>query len=162
MQIKYRCVMDDKVVIYSDGACSGNPGPGGYGAIIRYKDNRKEVSGWQAHTTNNQMEMMAAIAALQSLKRPCNVEVYTDSTYLQKGVSEWLPNWLKKGSLDSSANQKIKNRELWKQLQELTAIHQVSWHWVKAHNGDKYNELADQIACEMRDLAKKKLQRNEK
>ncbi|MAE52101.1 MAG: ribonuclease HI [Micavibrio sp.] len=130
-----------KIQIYTDGACSGNPGPGGWGALLRWNDLEKEMCGGEYETTNNRMEMMAAIKALESLKRPSEVDLYTDSTYLQKGVNEWMAGWKAKGWPS-----KIKNQDLWKRIDELIAEHTVRFHWVKGHAGHPENERADTLA----------------
>lgn len=129
-----------KVEIYTDGACSGNPGPGGWAAILVYGDKEKELSGHMEHTTNNQMELMAPIAALESLKAKCEVELYTDSQYVQKGITEWIHGWKKKNWKD------VKNRPLWERLEKAAAGHKVHWHWVKGHNGHDMNERVDKLA----------------
>ncbi len=129
------------VEIFTDGACSGNPGPGGWGAVLRHGDLEKEISGSAYETTNNRMEMTAAIKALEALKGRCRVDIYTDSTYLQKGVSEWMPGWKAKGW-----PAKIKNQDLWKMLDELLPRHDVTFHWVKGHAGHPENERADRLA----------------
>lgn len=131
------------VEIYTDGACSGNPGPGGWGALLRYGEHEKELSGAEADTTNNRMEMTAAIKALESLKRRCKVDLYTDSTYVQKGVNEWMAGWKAKGW-----PAKIKNQDLWKQLDVLIQQHDVKFHWVKGHAGHPENERADKLATD--------------
>jgi ribonuclease HI len=133
---------EDKTVrVYTDGACSGNPGPGGWGAILRWQGHEKEISGGESLTTNNRMELMAAIKALESLKRKCRAEIYTDSSYVQKGVMEWLPGWKAKGW-----PQRIKNQDLWKELDVLIAKHHVTFHWIKGHAGHPENERADELA----------------
>lgn len=133
------------VVIYTDGACSGNPGPGGWGAILMYGDHRRELSGGEAETTNNKMELTAAIEALKALKRPSLVELHTDSTYVKNGITEWIHNWQRRGW--KTANKKpVKNIELWQALTEQTARHDISWHWVKGHAGHPENERADALA----------------
>ncbi|HEY8190902.1 MAG TPA: ribonuclease HI [Alphaproteobacteria bacterium] len=129
------------VEIYTDGACSGNPGPGGWGAVLRYNGHEKELSGGEAETTNNRMEMMAPIRALETLKRRCTVEVYTDSTYVQKGVTEWLQGWKAKGW-----PARIKNQDLWQELDKLLEKHDVTFHWVRGHVGHPENERADKLA----------------
>lgn len=134
-------VMSKIVEIFTDGACSGNPGPGGWGAILRYEGHEKELSGGEAITTNNRMEMTAAIMALEALKKKSTVELYTDSQYLQKGVSEWMAGWKKKGW-----PKKIKNQDLWLRLDELISRHDVTFHWVRGHAGHPENERADQLA----------------
>lgn len=129
------------VDIYTDGACSGNPGPGGWGAILRYNGVEKELSGAENPTTNNRMEMLAAIRALEALKKPCTVRIHTDSQYLQKGVTEWMAGWKRKGW-----PAKIKNQDLWKELDALLGVHKVTFHWVRGHNGHPENERADALA----------------
>lgn len=135
----------DVVVIYTDGACKGNPGTGGWGAILCYGDHRKEIFGGEAHTTNNRMEMMAVIEALRLLKRPCTIQVHTDSQYVQKGISEWLKGWKARG-WKTAAKEPVKNADLWQEMDQLTVPHQISWHWVKGHAGHPMNERADQLA----------------
>lgn len=135
--------MSATVDIYTDGACSGNPGPGGWGAILRYNGVEKTLSGGEAVTTNNRMEMLAAIRALEALKKPCTVRIHTDSQYLQKGVTEWMAGWKKKGW-----PAKIKNQDLWKILDSLQTVHTISFHWVRGHNGHPENERADALARE--------------
>ncbi len=136
----------DKVVeIFTDGACSGNPGPGGYGAILRYGEHVKEISGGERATTNNRMEMMAAIEALRQLKRPCRVKLFTDSDYLVKGMTQWLPGWIKR-NWQTIAQKPVLNRDLWETLAALTQPHQVEWEWVKGHDGHPENERCDQLA----------------
>ncbi len=134
-----------KVEIFSDGACSGNPGVGGYGAILRCGEKEKEISGAEEMTTNNRMELMAAIAALESLKRPCDVVLTTDSQYLHKGITEWIHSWLKKGWVNSK-KEPVLNRDLWERLLELSKIHRIKWHWVRGHNGHTENERCDVLA----------------
>ena len=133
------------VVLFTDGACSGNPGPGGWGAILRWNGTEKELSGGEAATTNNRMEMMAVIAALSTLKRPCTVEVYTDSQYVQKGISEWVKNWKKRG-WKTADNKPVKNEDLWRRLDALAVQHTVEWVWVKGHAGHDGNERAYELA----------------
>lgn len=133
------------VVIYTDGACSGNPGPGGWGAILRYGSHEKELSGGADETTNNRMELMAAIQALESLKQPCRIGLYTDSKYVKTGIDEWITNWKKNGW--KTANKKaVKNDDLWQRLDDARERHEVTWHWVKAHSGHADNERADELA----------------
>ena len=135
------------VVIYTDGACSGNPGPGGWGAILIYGDHRKEISDGEAETTNNRMELMAAIIALEALKRPSRVELHTDSSYLKNGITDWIERWKANGW--RTANKKpVKNVELWQRLDEARARHQIDWHWVRGHAGHPENERADELARE--------------
>jgi ribonuclease HI len=133
------------VDIYTDGACKGNPGPGGWGALLRMGGKEKELFGGEAATTNNRMELMAVIRALEALKRPCAVRVHTDSVYVQKGISEWVHNW-KKNGWRTSAKQPVKNADLWRELDEIAAKHQVKWLWVKGHAGHVENERADGLA----------------
>lgn len=133
------------VMIYTDGACRGNPGPGGWGALLRYGSHEKILSGSEEHTTNNRMELLAAIKALESLKEQCRIELYTDSQYVQKGISEWLVGWKKRHWIKPD-KKPVKNADLWKQLDKETARHEVSWHWVKGHSGHPENELVDSVA----------------
>ncbi len=137
--------MSADVVIYTDGACSGNPGPGGWGAILIAKGQERELMGGEAATTNNRMEMTAAIKALEALKRPCVVELHTDSQYLRQGVTEWLANWKRRG-WRTADNKPVKNEDLWRELDVARARHEVSWRWVKGHNGHPLNERADALA----------------
>jgi ribonuclease HI len=133
------------VVIYTDGACRGNPGPGGWGAILISGEHEKEVAGGERLTTNNRMELTAAIKALEALKRPCRVELHTDSQYLRQGVTEWMTNWKRRGWLTAD-KKPVKNEDLWRRLDEARARHQVDWRWVKGHAGHPLNERADAIA----------------
>lgn len=135
----------DQVVIYTDGACKGNPGPGGWGALLVYKGVEKELWGGDPCTTNNRMELMAAIAGLIALTRPCSVKLVTDSQYVMKGIQEWLPNWKKRG-WKTAAKEPVKNADLWQKLDEEVNRHQVSWQWVRGHTGHPGNERADQLA----------------
>ena len=145
-----------EVVVFTDGACSGNPGPGGWGAILMYGDKRKELNGGEAETTNNRMELMAAIGALEALKRPCNVELHTDSKYLQDGISKWIKGWKRNGWL-TAERKPVKNAELWQRLDEARKIHTVEWKWVKGHAGHAENERADELAREgLAEFKKKK------
>ena len=137
--------MDPKVTIFTDGACRGNPGPGGWGAILLFGEREKEISGGEAMTTNNRMELMAAIQALMALTKPCKVELHTDSQYVQKGISEWMPGWKARG-WKTAAKQLVKNADLWKLLDEARLRHDVTWKWVKGHAGHVMNERADQLA----------------
>jgi ribonuclease HI len=139
--------MSGKVVVYTDGACSGNPGPGGYGVILVAGRHRKELKGGEPDTTNNRMELMAAIAALEALTRPCEVELHTDSQYLRLGVTEWLKGW-KLNGWRTSAKKPVKNEDLWRRLDEAAQRHRVDWRWVKGHSGDDENERADELARE--------------
>lgn len=134
-----------KVEIFCDGACSGNPGVGGFGAILRCGENEKEISGAAGDTTNNRMEMTAAIRALESLKRSCSVVLVTDSQYLVKGMTEWIQGWQRKGWMNSK-KEPVLNRDLWERLLELTKIHQVVWAWIRGHNGHPENERCDALA----------------
>jgi len=136
---------DGVVEIYSDGACRGNPGPGGWGAIVRFDGSEKELLGGEAATTNNRMEMMAVIRALEALEQPSRVRVYTDSQYVQKGISEWIRSW-KRRDWKTADKKPVKNVDLWKRLDELNAAHNVEWHWVKGHAGHPENERADALA----------------
>lgn len=136
---------NQKVEIFCDGACSGNPGPGGYGAIIRYGKHVKELSGGAAETTNNRMEMMAAVEALRTLKRPCYIVITTDSQYLVKGMTEWIDGWLRKGWKNSKKEQ-VANRDLWELLLALRETHKIDWKWVKGHAGHPENERCDELA----------------
>jgi ribonuclease HI len=133
------------VVIHTDGACSGNPGPGGWGAVLHYADKEKELCGGDLQTTNNRMEMMAAIQALEALKKPCKVELHTDSTYVMKGISEWIHNWKRRGWLTAD-KKPVKNDDLWKRLDQARLRHEVDWRWVKGHAGHEFNERADALA----------------
>ncbi len=136
-----------RVEIFTDGACSGNPGPGGWGAILRYNQHEKELSGAEPETTNNRMELMAAIAALEALKEPVEVDLYTDSEYLKKGITEWLPQWKARG-WKTAAKKPVKNADLWQRLEAAMAPHKVRWHWVRGHAGHAENERADALARE--------------
>ena len=133
------------IQIYTDGACRGNPGPGGWGALLKIGSKEKQLYGGESLTTNNRMELRAVIEALSALKRPCNVSVTSDSTYVLKGINEWLPNWKKRGWL-TSGKKPIKNEDLWKSLDSLKSVHNIEWHWVKGHSGHLENELVDQLA----------------
>lgn len=135
------------VVIYTDGACSGNPGPGGWGAILTMGDARKEMSGGEANTTNNRMELMAAISALEALKSRCKVTLYTDSNYVKDGISKWIHGW-KKNGWKTADRKPVKNAELWQRLELAGAKHDVIWQWVKGHAGHPENERADELARE--------------
>lgn len=134
-----------RVTIHTDGACSGNPGPGGWGAVMRYGDAEKELSGGAPETTNNRMELMAAIMALEALTRPMAVDLYTDSTYVRSGITEWLANW-KRRNWRTADKKPVKNVDLWQRLDAAAGRHQVAWHWVKGHAGDPGNERADRLA----------------
>jgi len=133
------------IEIYTDGACKGNPGPGGWGVLLRYKGQEKKLYGGEAHTTNNRMELMAAIKGLEALTRPCTVNLYTDSQYLRQGMTDWLANW-KINGWRNSKKEPVKNADLWKLLDELASRHQIKWHWVKGHSGHTENDLVDALA----------------
>ena len=136
---------NDFVEIFTDGSCKGNPGPGGWAALLKFKGHKKELSGAEPHTTNNRMEMTAAIMALETLKRPCRVKLVTDSEYLKKGITEWLKNWKKRNWLTSNKTP-VKNEDLWRRLDQAVSRHEVAWEWVKGHNGHMENELVDVLA----------------
>ena len=136
---------NELIQIYTDGACRGNPGPGGWGALLKFGSKEKQLYGGESLTTNNRMELRAVIEALSALKRPCNVSVTSDSTYVLKGINEWLPNWKKRGWL-TSGKKPVKNEDLWKSLDSLKSVHNIEWHWVKGHSGHLENELVDQLA----------------
>jgi ribonuclease HI len=134
-----------RVEIWTDGACSGNPGPGGWGAILRFGEREKELSGGEQLTTNNRMELTAAISALEALKRDCEVDLHTDSQYLRQGVTGWMFGW-KKNGWRTADRKPVKNEDLWRRLDEATAHHKIEWRWVKGHAGDEMNERADELA----------------
>ena len=134
-----------QVTIYTDGACRGNPGPGGWGALIKFDSMEKEIFGGKNDTTNNQMELLAAIEGLATLKEPCSVELFTDSKYVMDGITQWIKNW-KKNNWKTAAKKDVKNKELWQKLDHLISKHQVQWHWGKGHSGDAGNETADLLA----------------
>jgi ribonuclease HI len=138
---------DDAVEVYTDGACSGNPGPGGWGAVLRWRGRRRELSGFEPQTTNNRMELRAAIGALEALKRPMTVRLHTDSNYLRDGVTVWLPRW-KANGWRTADKKPVKNQDLWRELEAALERHQVEWHWIRGHSGDLDNERADQLARE--------------
>jgi ribonuclease HI len=138
-------VSEPHVVIHTDGACSGNPGPGGWGAILTFGSHTKELKGGEPHTTNNRMELMAAIAALEALKRPCLVDLHTDSEYLRNGVMGWIHRW-KRNGWRTADKKPVKNVDLWQRLDGIAAKHQIRWHWLKGHAGHRLNERADQLA----------------
>lgn len=133
------------VEIYTDGACKGNPGPGGWGALMRCNGKEKTLHGGEAHTTNNRMELMAAIKSLEALTRPCKVSLYTDSQYVRQGMTEWISGWKKKGWRNSK-KEPVKNADLWQQLDQLATRHTIDWHWVRGHSGHPENEQADALA----------------
>lgn len=137
--------MPAETEIYTDGACRGNPGPGGWGAVLRYQGHEKTLYGAEAMTTNNRMELMAAIRALESLKRHCRVRLTTDSQYVQKGITEWLPNWKKRG-WKTAARKPVKNADLWQRLDAAITGHEIVWEWVRGHSGHPENEQADALA----------------
>ena len=133
------------VYIHTDGGCRGNPGPGGWGAYLKYGQHEKEMYGFEENTTNNRMELMAAIQALESLSRPCQVHLTTDSQYVRQGITEWMDGWKKRG-WKTAAKKPVKNQDLWQRLDQAVAKHDVDWHWVKGHSGDPGNEKADELA----------------
>jgi ribonuclease HI len=137
--------MAEPVIIYTDGACKGNPGKGGWGAWLQYKGREKELYGGEKHTTNNRMELMAAIQALDALKKPCVVELHTDSSYLKDGINKWLANWKKRG-WKTANKQAVKNEDLWRRLDLVTKNHEITWKWVKGHSGNYGNDKADSLA----------------
>ena len=142
------------VEIYTDGACSGNPGPGGWAALLRYGGHEKELQGWCGRTTNNRMELLAAIRALEALKRPSRVVIHTDSQYLRQGITQWLPRWIRNG-WRTSARKPVKNQDLWRQLHRLCGVHRVEWRWVKGHAGHEENERVDRLAREAMEAGKR-------
>ncbi|MEN5118707.1 ribonuclease HI [Luteimonas sp. TWI662] len=133
------------IEIYTDGACLGNPGPGGWGALLRYRSTERELSGGEPQTTNNRMELMAAIAALEALTEPCRVDLHTDSQYVRQGITEWLANWVRRG-WKTAGGGAVKNQDLWQRLQQACQRHEIAWHWVKGHAGHPENERADALA----------------
>ena len=137
----------NKVIVHTDGACSGNPGPGGWGVILDYNGTRKELFGGEGQTTNNRMELMGAISALEALKRPCEVEMHVDSQYVKDGITKWIHGW-KKNGWKTADKKPVKNAELWQRLDDALKLHKVSWHWVKGHAGHDDNERADELARE--------------
>jgi ribonuclease HI len=136
-----------RVVIHTDGACSGNPGPGGWGAILQWGGHMKELKGGEAHTTNNRMELMAAIMALETLKRPCDIDLHTDSQYLRQGITGWIHGW-KRNGWKTADRKPVKNADLWQRLDAAVDRHTVHWHWVRGHSGHDLNERADELARE--------------
>jgi ribonuclease HI len=138
---------EPRVTIYTDGACSGNPGPGGWGAILVHGDHRREIKGGEPLTTNNRMELMAAISALEALRKPCVVDIHTDSQYLRNGITSWIDRW-KRNGWRTAEGKPVKNAELWRRLDAALAQHRVRWHWVRGHAGDAFNERADELARE--------------
>jgi len=137
--------MTEQVIIYTDGACKGNPGPGGWGVFMQYKAQKKELCGGEKGTTNNRMELMAAIIALETLTKPCDVALHTDSKYVLQGITDWMDNWKKRG-WKTAAKKPVKNEDLWRRLDAAIAKHQINWVWVKGHSGDVGNEKADSLA----------------
>jgi ribonuclease HI len=133
------------VTVHTDGACSGNPGPGGWGAVLRWRGRMRELSGFEPATTNNRMELMAAIGALEALKRPMRVRLFTDSNYLRQGITTWLPAWKNRG-WRTADKKPVSNQDLWERLERALASHEVEWRWVRGHSGDPDNERADQLA----------------
>ena len=133
------------IEIFTDGACKGNPGPGGWGALLRYGKHEKRLYGGELETTNNRMELTAAIEALKALKRPCNVELTTDSVYVKNGINQWREGWKAKG-WKTASKEPVKNQDLWQALDEQVAKHRINWHWVKGHSGHAENEIADELA----------------
>jgi ribonuclease HI len=146
---------DEKIVIYTDGACSGNPGPGGWGAILIFKGKEKELSGGEPATTNNRMEMTAALEGLKALTRPCRVDVFTDSQYVMQGITSWMHNWKRRG-WRTADNKPVKNEDLWRLLDEAASRHEVKWHWVKGHADDPLNNRVDELAVTAMQPFKKK------
>lgn len=134
-----------QVAIFTDGACRGNPGPGGWGALLRYNNKEKLISGAENATTNNRMELVAAIEALKTLQQACQIDLYTDSQYVQKGITEWLPVW-KKRQWKTASKKAVKNADLWQELEQQAKHHVITWHWIKGHNGHRENEMVDQLA----------------
>jgi len=138
---------NSRVVVHTDGACSGNPGPGGWGAILQWGGHTRELKGGEAHTTNNRMELMAAIVALETLKRPCDVDIHTDSQYLRQGITGWIHGW-KRNGWRTADKKPVKNADLWQRLDIGAGRHTVHWHWVRGHSGHDLNERADELARE--------------
>jgi len=150
-----------EVEIFTDGACKGNPGPGGWGVVIRSGDREKELSGGEPMTTNNRMELLAAIRGLEALTRPCQVELYTDSIYVRDGITKWVHSW-KRNGWKTADRKPVKNAELWQELVDAAAPHRIEWHWVKGHAGHPENERADRLACDAAiEVAKEFRSRNE-
>jgi ribonuclease HI len=136
-----------RISIHTDGSCLGNPGPGGWAALLRWNGRERELAGGEAQTTNNRMELMAAIVALETLKEPCAVALYADSQYVRQGITEWMPNWVRR-DWKTAAGDPVKNRDLWERLHAAVQRHRIEWHWVKGHNGDPDNERVDALARE--------------
>lgn len=143
--MKHTMADKNTVVIYTDGACSGNPGPGGWGSVLMYNGHRRELSGGEAETTNNRMELMAVIQALETLTRPCTAVIHTDSVYVMKGITEWISQWKQRG-WKTAARKPVKNVELWQRLEQAAERHNIKWKWVKGHSGVPENERADELA----------------
>jgi ribonuclease HI len=143
----------DLVELFTDGACKGNPGPGGWGAVLRFKDKERELSGGEPDTTNNRMEMMAAIEGLKALTRPCRVKLFTDSKYVMDGITKWIHGWQRNG-WRTADKKPVKNADLWQALLAASAPHQVDWRWVKGHSGHPENERADKLACAAAEAAR--------
>lgn len=143
-----------EVVIYTDGACSGNPGPGGWGALILYKGREKRISGLDLYTTNNKMELMAAIEAISCLTKKCNVNLYTDSVYVKNGITQWIEGWIASNWRKKHSTE-VKNKELWQKLHSLSQKHNIIWHWVKGHSNNQGNNIADMLAVEKRKEAER-------
>jgi len=137
--------MKDQIEIFTDGACRGNPGPGGWGVLLRYQGKEKTLHGGEAETTNNRMELMAAIIGLESLKEPCDVTLTTDSKYVMNGITDWIENW-KKRDWKTAAKKSVKNEDLWRRLDKVSHQHEINWQWVKGHSGHRENELVDTLA----------------
>ena len=137
--------MDDQVEIFTDGACRGNPGPGGWGVLLRFQGKERSMHGGELETTNNRMELMAAIIGLESLNGPCSVSLTTDSKYVMNGITDWIENWKKRG-WKTAAKKPVKNEDLWRRLDEVSRQHKINWHWVKGHSGHRENELVDALA----------------
>ncbi len=156
MKTKYAGIsnVSDVVEIFTDGACKGNPGIGGWGALMQYGRQTRSLYGGEKYTTNNRMELLAVIRALEALTRPCKVRIHTDSKYVQKGISEWIHSWKKQNWLTSSKKQ-VKNNDLWKQLDQLVQQHQIEWFWVRGHSGHDGNEQADKLANQGAELVEK-------
>ncbi len=143
-------IMAKKIILYTDGACSGNPGPGGWGAILQWNGHEKELSGGALETTNNRMEMLAVIEGLNAIKKPAEVELFTDSKYVMDGVNEWLEGWKARG-WKTAAKKPVKNQDLWEQIDQATARHVIRWYWVKGHDGNEMNERVDALAVKARE-----------